>query len=142
MPKIEYIEVGKRYWVVPGVGYVQAVRLSPSGSGEPYKGKGPSEGYLVLGTNDDGEAVVNEEYVFLSLEEVFLTLEELAIKQQESLEALVKDLPYKKIVDLTPIVKVEIQNATNQFGWADSDDLTVEVTLEENLELVVRIGKA
>ena len=48
--------------------------------------------------------------------------------------------PYKKVIDLTPLVTDEIDNAIEQLGLRKDEDLTVKVEMEDDLHLVIQVG--
>lgn len=143
---MEYKKIGDTTWVDPMLGYFPAVRLSPSKSGEPYKGKGESRGYLIIEKDAKGNDVIDKKNIFLSLDTVLpilgKRLEDILEERQADLDKKIKNLPYKNIIDLGPMIQDEIIRASDQYGFKTTDDLTVEVILEENLELVVRVGLA
>lgn len=143
---MKYKQVGETTWVSPGIGYFPAVRLSPSGSGKGYKGKGNSRGYLIVEFDEEGKEKIDQDNIFLSLDDVYPIVNErvvvASVLAQKERDDKIKNLPYKNILDLQPLVYEEIERASKLHGFKTTDDLTVEVTLEENLELVVRIGPA
>ena len=48
--------------------------------------------------------------------------------------------PYKKVIDLSPLVTDEINKAIEQLGLKKDEDLTVKVEMGEDLHLVVWVG--
>ena len=143
---MKYHQEDSTIWLSPTLGYFPATRLSPSGSGEPYKGQGSPRGYLIVEVDKNGKEKIDQDNIFLTIDEVApIVKERLASEKEEEREKAedkIKNLPYKGILDLQPLVYEEIEKASKLFGFKSSDDLTVEVTLEENLELVVRVGPA
>ena len=144
MKEETYLRINPTVWVGPTLGYFAAARLSPSGSGEPYKGKGSPRGYLIVEVDDKGEEKIDQHNAYLSIDELLPILQDrLAIyqeKERKDQEDKIKNLPYKNIIDLRPMIQEEITRASEQYGFKTTDDLDVVVVLEEHLELVVRIG--
>jgi len=49
-------------------------------------------------------------------------------------------LPYRNKIDLTPLINGEIRKALKELGIKSHEDINVEVSMEEDLILTVRIG--
>lgn len=143
---MKYNKLTDTTWVRPTLGFFPASRLSPSGSGEQYKGSGSRRGYLIVEVDKNGKEKIDQKNIFLTIDELMPILYErravIDEEEKNKLEESIKNLPYKNILDLRPLIQDEIKKASEKFGFKSSDDLNVEVTMEEDLDLVVRIGLA
>ncbi len=140
---MKYEQVAQTTWVSTTIGYFPAVRLSPSGSGKPYKGKEERRGYLIVELNEKGEGVIDQDNIFLPMDEVIPIVNErvmvASVLADHERDKKIQNLPYKNILDLQPLIYEEIERASKLYGFKTTDDLLVEVTLD-NMELTVRIG--
>lgn len=51
-------------------------------------------------------------------------------------------LPYLNKIDLAPLVSEEIRKAISKLGMQSHEDVNVEVSMQENLILTIRVGPA